>query len=121
MEISTHLAGDVLVIEPPEHSLMVYTVDAFRELAKEKAAQHPRIVVDLGQVKFIDSSGFGALIATARWTGEKGGQVKLCQVSEECAILFETMRLDRLFTIYPTQAEAIQAFGPAPSSAEVNA
>ena len=57
-----------------------------------------RVVIDLGTVTFIDSSGVGALLALCKWL-PPGGTVQLNRVQAEVRAVLELLRLHRVFEI----------------------
>jgi anti-sigma B factor antagonist len=71
-----------------------------------------RIVVDLSEVAFIDSTGLGALVATLKHLG-RGGQFALCGVGDAVATLFKLTRMDKVFKLYPSREAAVSAVGAA--------
>lgn len=69
-----------------------------------------RIVVDLGGLSFIDSSGLGALLTALKASREAGGDVKLCNLSEPVASIFELTCLFRVFDAFDTRDAALESF-----------
>ncbi len=69
---------------------------------------YQKIIIDLAQVPFIDSSGLASLVSALRLAREKGGNIILCEVQAQAQIIFRLTMLDRVFAIYPTLAEAHQ-------------
>ena len=80
------------------------------ETGRLVAAGVVRIVYDLTEVTFLDSSGLAAFVSALKTTRSAGGTVKLCGVSEQVALVFELTRLNRVFDMYPDEAEAAGAF-----------
>jgi len=73
---------------------------------------HSKMVFDLSQLRFIDSSGLGAFLSCLRQLSTKGGELKLCGLSNQVYQTFELVRMHRIFDIYSTKSEAVQAFQP---------
>ena len=67
----------------------------------------PKLVIDLTQVKYMDSSFIGALVAGLKHILIKQGEMTLVNVQSDVLALFELTRLDKVFKIYPTVTEAI--------------
>lgn len=112
MELNGRIEGnDVLVLELREDNLDAGNVRDFKEAAQALAQSRNRVVLDLSGVKFIDSSGLGALISCLRRQQEQRGDLRLCEMSKTVRALFELMRMHRVFSIYATRAEAVQSFG----------
>ena len=68
-----------------------------------------KIIVDLEQVPFIDSSGLAALVSGLRVAREKGGIIVLSGAQSQAQIVFRLTMLDRVFSIHPTYEEAKQS------------
>ena len=66
-----------------------------------------KIVVDLEKVNYIDSSGLATLVEILKRTKSQGGALGLSGLSEKVKSLFEITKLDKLFLILQTQAEAV--------------
>lgn len=77
---------------------------------KDQMAPHLKanslVVLDLGGLKFVDSSGLGALLSCLRLMNNQSHQLKLIQLSESVRALFELVRMHRVFSIYNDLDEA---------------
>jgi len=79
----------------------------FLVLCKPKVAE--KLIVDLEEVQFCDSSGLSALLIADRAMREHGGSVHLVHVHKKVMDLMKITQLDRLFTIDSTVADAIKS------------
>ena len=85
------------------------------QLELEKLTQlTKKVVLQLGEVSFIDSVGLGALVRQFGVLRAKGGDLKLCQVSPFLLKVLQVTNLLRILPIYASEAEAIQAFSKGP-------
>ena len=85
------------------------TPDLMRELAEAVRAQRCRVIVDLTQVTFMDSTGFNAL-ALARHTAEAGhGEVRLVGAGETVREVLRITGLEEVFPVHSTIEESINA------------
>ena len=66
-----------------------------------------RIVVDLEEVDFIDSTGLGVLIGARKRTGQHDGDVRLVCTDARIVKVFEITGLDRVFDIHQSVADAV--------------
>ncbi|MEQ9593551.1 MAG: STAS domain-containing protein [Cyclobacteriaceae bacterium] len=67
------------------------------------------IILDLGEVKYTDSSGLSALLVGNRIFQEEGGIFVLSGLSEHTMKLIKISQLDSVLHILPTVAEAVDA------------
>ena len=66
------------------------------------------IIVQLEQVRFIDSSGLGALLSGYKNTADKSGKLALSNVQPQVLSMFELTRLNRVFEIYADLDEVFE-------------
>jgi len=76
-----------------------------------------RIVVDLTETTFLDSTALGVLIGAVKRLRSRHGALAMVNVDENIAKTFEITGLDQIFTIVGTRAEAIEAVAPAHNDA----
>ncbi len=65
-----------------------------------------QLVLDLGSVRFIDSSGLGMLVTLLKRAGMRGG-VMVCRLQAPVAATFKLARMDRVFPIFPDVTAAL--------------
>lgn len=76
------------------------TVDVFRAAIVDlRAAGDEQVILDLGELDFIDSTGLGALVAALRRFRDADGDVALTGVRPRVAKLLALTGLDKAFTI----------------------
>jgi anti-sigma B factor antagonist len=110
VEIAHNTVGDVLVVVPQGDYLDASNTNDFRNDMGPLIDKHSRVLMDLGRLQFIDSSGCGAFIHLLRRLKSKGGDMKLCNINKPIRALFELVRMHRVFDIYNTSEEALRAF-----------
>jgi len=69
-----------------------------------------KFLIDCTETGYIDSSGLGALVSLAKKVREQGGELRIAGLNEDLRSLFELTKLDSLFSISPTVAEALAGF-----------
>ncbi|WP_119154983.1 STAS domain-containing protein [Caldimonas tepidiphila] len=111
MKLQTHREGqDILVISILEEHLDASNAAAFKDAMQPLVQDGARIVLDMARLRFVDSSGLGALLFCLRQAGARQGAFKLCAPSKPVRSLFELMRMHRVFDIHETCDEAVRAF-----------
>jgi anti-sigma B factor antagonist len=68
------------------------------------------LVVDLGMVRFVDSSGLGSLVSGFKNASARNGNLKLCGLQPRVKSMFELTRLHRVFEIFATLDDALVSF-----------
>jgi anti-sigma B factor antagonist len=68
------------------------------------------IVLHLGEVGFIDSSGLGTIVRTMTSTRQARGELKLCNVPEHVRKVLELSHLTKLFDTHESEEAAVAAF-----------
>ena len=113
---------------PPDFSLKQEPIDADRHvvavtgeidlftapelkstLAEAVEAGHSRIVVDLTETTFLDSTALGVLIGAVKRLRSRGGALAIVNTDTSIAKTFEITGLDQVFTILPSREEALAA------------
>ena len=110
MEMALERVYDVAVAAVPVEELDASNVAEFkRDMAPLLHAQR-ELVLDLSRLRFVDSSGMGAILSCLRQLTAKGGDLKLCGMSRQVRTVFELVRMHRILDIYGTAEEAVRAF-----------
>ena len=110
MEISSEQRGNLLVVTLQGKRLEAATATFFKSTIADFINNGAnRIILDLSQVDFVDSSGLGSIVSILKTLGEEG-ELVLCGISQTVMSLFKLTRLDRIFRIYATADEAVANF-----------
>lgn len=110
MEVAIEKIGDVAVVVLPGESLDASNTKEFRRDIASVLDGNSKVVFDLHQLRFVDSSGLGALLSCLRQLNAAGGDLKLCGMQKPVRALFELVRMHRIFDIFNAREEAINAF-----------
>ena len=86
-------------------------------LAESIEAGRVRIIVDLTETTFLDSTALGVLIGAVKRLRSRDGALAIVNIDENIAKTFEITGLDQIFTIVPTREEALDAVDPARDAA----
>ena len=76
-----------------------------------------RIIVDLTDTTFLDSTALGVLIGAVKRLRSRDGALAIVNIDDNIAKTFEITGLDQIFTIVPTRDEAVEAVDPARDTA----
>jgi anti-sigma B factor antagonist len=115
LSLATRSVSDHVVLEIGGE-IDVYTAPRLRErLTVMLAAGEKHIVVDLGRVEFLDSTGLGVLVGTHRRLRASEGSLNLVCPHERLLKIFRITGLDTVFSIHPSVEDATNG-GPARSA-----
>ncbi len=81
--------------------------DKVKELA---AAGSKRILLNLGEVNYIDSSGIGELVSAFTTISNQGGALKLLNLTKRVKDLLQITKLYTVFHVFDSEAEAVASF-----------
>jgi anti-sigma B factor antagonist len=101
---------NVEIVRVVAETLETGNVAAFRSAMTPILEKRACVVLDLGELSFMDSTGLGALLSCLRTAKSNGGSVKLTRLGSEVSQLFEMVMMDRVFDIHPSVSSAIDAF-----------
>jgi anti-sigma B factor antagonist len=103
--------SDGVTVVAPRGDLDLATVGAVRRtLASLIDRGQSRLLIDLGGVGYIDSTGMGALVAAMKQARAAGGDVRLCALQDDVRSIFDLTRLSRAMSIHPTRQEALASW-----------
>jgi anti-sigma B factor antagonist len=109
MEMTIEKIGNATVVILPGEQLDASNAKEFKRDIAPVLEVNSQVVFDLSQLRFVDSSGLGAILSCLRQLNAAGGDLKLCGLSKPVRALFELVRMHRIFDIYGTKEEAVQA------------
>ena len=97
-----YLGGEVDLYTAPELK---------QELHRLVGEGATRLVIDMSETTFIDSTTLGVLVGGVKRLRTNDGQLSLVCSDRNITKIFEITGLDKVFTIYPTREEAVSALG----------
>ncbi len=114
MNLDIEKIGNIAIVKVNESKARVTNAELFKDILLELIEDNlARIVVDLSNVKFMDSTFLGALVVSLKRVVSKGGDLRL--VSCNCKdnpvwIMFEATRMYKIFKVFDTVEQAVQSF-----------
>ena len=111
METATRIVGDVTVLDISGRITVGEGNVMLREIVRDLASKGQRaIVLNLGEVNYIDSSGLGELVKAHTTMRNQGGQLKLANLNKRVDDLLQMTHLCAVFDIQKDEASAIRSF-----------
>lgn len=111
------LVSGVMVLDLRGRVTLGEETEALRERIKRLVgAGHARIVLNLGEVSYIDSVGLSTLVASYASARRDGGDLKLLHLTKRVHDLLQITRLSTVFEMYDSLEAAVQSFEQQTSS-----
>ncbi len=114
MQIDERAVGDVLVLDLTGK----VTLGQGDELLKDKVNSlvnqgRKKILLNLGNVPYIDSAGLGEIVRAYTTVSRQGGSLKLLNLTKRITDLLSITKLLTVFETYDSEAEAVRSFSTA--------
>ncbi|MHB1460848.1 MAG: STAS domain-containing protein [Armatimonadota bacterium] len=110
MKLTVTMRGDVTVVAIPFDHLDARNVSEFKAEIAMLFNEHKKVILDCGQLQFVDSSGLGAIMYCMQTQNASGCDLKLASLNKGVRALFELVRMHRMIGIFNTVDEAVKAF-----------
>ena len=110
MQLSTQTIEDVTRVILPPDKLDASNAAEFKAAVAPILTSQSKIIFDLSQLHFVDSSGLGTILSCLRLVNSSGGDLKLCCLQRGVRALFELVRMHRVFDIGESVSDAVLAF-----------
>jgi anti-sigma B factor antagonist len=120
MRTNTRQVNDVIILDISGRITLGEGNVALREIIRDLSEKgHKKIVLNLGGVQYVDSSGVGELVKTYTTLRNQGGQLKLANLNRRVDELLQMTRLASVFDIHRDEAGAIASFSASGASQAV--
>jgi anti-sigma B factor antagonist len=110
LKLSTQTKDGILVVDCSGRIVFGEESSLLRETVKKAVSENNRIVLNLGEVNYIDSGGLGTLVALRTTAQNTGGTIKLASLTKRVGDLLQVTKLLTVFDVYNSEAEAIESF-----------
>jgi anti-sigma B factor antagonist len=111
LDLKERQAGDVTILDLSGEVRIGEGSVTLRDKIRNLADQGKnKLLLNLGGVKYIDSSGIGELIANYTTVSRRGGQLKLLNLTDKIQNLLVITKLLTVFDSYNNEAEALKSF-----------
>lgn len=111
MQIHTRRAGDVVILDLKGNLVRGVGDELLREAVDRLLAERSRkVLINLSDVSFVDSSGIGELVASKKVADQLGTTLKLMQLPERVKHTLKLSLILPLFETYSSEEEALAAF-----------
>ena len=117
MELVSRRDGEVAILDLSGKLTLGEGDQQLRAAFEEAlAGGRPLVVINLGNVPYIDSAGLGELISTQKRAAAAGGAVRLLNPLKRVYDVLHAVKLDSVFEIYQDESLAIASLRSNPSA-----
>lgn len=111
VKLTTRQVGDVTVIDAAGRITLGEGASTFRDTIRDLAGKgNKKLLLNLGDVSYIDSSGIGELVSGFTTVTNHGGVLKLLGLSKRVKDLLQITKLYTVFEVFDDEAAAIRSF-----------
>jgi anti-sigma B factor antagonist len=111
MKIDTRTVGDVHILDCSGKITLGEGTMTIRNTVREVLKNGgKKIILNLGEVNYIDSSGIGELVSTYTTVTNQSGQLKLLNLTKKIQELLQITKLLTVFSVYDNEQKAISSF-----------
>lgn len=112
LKLSTRQVGDVSVVDVAGRVTLGEGSSDLGDVLRDLAHKgHKKILVNFGEVSYIDSSGIGELVSGFTSLAKQGGQLKLLNLTQRVKHLLLITKHYTVFDVHEDEAAAIRSFG----------
>ncbi len=110
-KLAVRQVGDVTVLDAAGRITLGEGASKFREKIREMVSDgRKKILLNLAEVSYIDSSGIGEMVSGFTSVTNNGGQLKLVGLSKRVKDLLQITKLYTVFEAFDDEAEAVRSF-----------
>jgi len=110
LRMSTRTIQNVLVVDCSGRIVFGEESASLRETVKKLLPLNPKVVMNLGEVNYIDSGGLGTLVSLYTSARNAGGAVKLAKLSKRVGELLQITKLLTIFEVFDDVEAAARSF-----------
>lgn len=111
IQVTTRQVGDVSVIDVTGRITLGEGASTLRESIRDLVAKgNKKILLNLSDVSYIDSSGIGELVSGFTTVTNQGGVLKLLGLTKRVKDLLQITKLYTVFDVYDEETSAIRSF-----------
>lgn len=112
VKLTTRQVNDITVIDAVGRITLGEGASTFRDTIRDMAqGGHKKVLLNLSEISYIDSSGIGELVSGFTTVTNHGGNLKLLGLSKRVKDLLQITKLYTVFDVYDDEAEAVRSFG----------
>ena len=110
LTLATRTKDGILVVDCRGRIVFGEESSLLRATVEKALSENNRIVLNLGEVNYMDSDGLGILMVLRTNAKTAGGALKLTSLTKHVSDLLQITKLLTVFDVYNSEAEAVESF-----------
>ena len=111
IKLSSRQVGDVTVVDAAGRITLGEGSSALRDTLRDMVTKgQKKILLNLSEVSYIDSSGIGELVSGFTTVTNQGGELKLLGLTKRVKDLLQITKLYTVFDVHDDEASAVRSF-----------
>ncbi|MCU1258038.1 MAG: anti-sigma-factor antagonist [Bryobacterales bacterium] len=111
IKLNSRQVGDVTVVDLAGRITLGEGSSTMRDALRDQLAKgNKKILLNLGEVSYIDSSGIGELVSAFTTVTNQGGQLKLLGLNKRIKDLLQITKLYTVFEVHDDESAAVRSF-----------
>ena len=110
LKIASKNVDGILVLQCSGRIVFGEESSLLRDTVKKAIPDNKQIILNLGEVNYIDSGGLGTLVALHTTAHNAGGTIKLANLTKRVGDLLQVTKLLTVFDVHNSEYEALEAF-----------
>ncbi len=110
LKLATRNEDGVLVVDCAGRIVFGDESGYLRDTVKQSIQENKRIILNLGEINYIDSGGLGTLVALYTSASSVGASIKLASLTKRVGDLLQVTKLLTVFDVYDNEEKALEAF-----------
>jgi anti-sigma B factor antagonist len=111
VKLTTRQVGDVTVMDASGRITLGEGASSFRETLRDLVSKgNKKLLLNLADVSYIDSSGIGELVSGFTTVTNQGGQMKLLNLTKRVRDLLQITKLYTVFEVFDDETAAVRSF-----------
>jgi len=110
LTLATRTQDGILVVHCRGRIVFGEESSLLRDIVRKAVSENNRIVLNLGEVNYVDSCGLGTLMELRITAQNAGGTIKLTSLTKPVSDLLKITKLITVFDVSKSEADAVESF-----------
>ncbi len=110
LKLSTRTEQGVVIVDCAGRIVFGEESSYLRDTVKQILTESKRVIINLGEVSYIDSGGLGTLVALYTSAQKAGAAIRLANLTKRVGDVLQVTKLLTVFDVYDNEKKALESF-----------